>query len=462
MEKSNKINEKDSFLPNDSGGTPEPGDGEFIKKDETIKCCGKDTTLTRSQIVTLVLITMYFFLASAYYALFAPFLPGNALKKGVSQTQVGMMFGIYQLVIFIFSPIFGKYIEKIGVRILFVYGLLITSVGQIAFGFTDLFENKWMYFMYALVTRAIAGIGVSMGCSYGIAGIYFPNHISTVIAMLELSNGLGLTLGPPLGGLMYELGGFQFPFWCVGGFVFVLFVCSFFLFPQAVKSTNKEEINEKGKTLSMLPLFKIPKYFLIAILLMSTSLSLGFLGPSIQIHFKSLDLSPTKLGLLLFISPFLYAIASPIVGFVSDRKPGARKVILAVSGCTCALATSFIGPIPFYHLPLKLWIVICAFVLFGMALGGAVIPVYAELSSLAIENGYKNDIKLQGLISGTFNTFWALGALIGPFLGGFVVDEIGFPYSSLVIVSMFGLSSIFYLVAQIVCRSKKQPNKQIA
>jgi MFS family permease len=44
------------------------------------------------------------------------------------------MFGIYQLVIFIFSPIFGKYIEKIGVRILFVYGLLITSLGQIAFG----------------------------------------------------------------------------------------------------------------------------------------------------------------------------------------------------------------------------------------------------------------------------------------------------------------------------------------
>ena len=230
--------------------------------------------------------------------------------------------------------------------------------------------------MFALVTRAIAGIGVSMGCSYGIAGIYFPNHISTVIAMLELANGLGLTLGPPLGGLMYELGGFQFPFWCVGGFVFVLFGISFFLFPHATKSSlNEDGINKKEeKTLSMLPLFKIPKYFLIAILLMSTSLvylfigyffkisklilfklyrlSLGFLGPSIQIHFKSLNLSPTQLGLLLFISPFMYAIASPIVGFISDRKPSARKIILVVSGCTCALATSFIGPIPFYHLPL--------------------------------------------------------------------------------------------------------------
>ena len=129
-----------------------------------------------------------------------------------------------------------------------------------------------MYFIYALVTRAIAGIGVSMGCSYGIAGIYFPNHISTVIAMLELANGLGLTLGPPLGGLMYELGGFQFPIWCVGGFEFVLFGISFFLFPHATKSSNEEDTNEKKeKTLSMLPLFKIPKYFLIAILLMSTS-----------------------------------------------------------------------------------------------------------------------------------------------------------------------------------------------
>jgi hypothetical protein len=31
------------------------------------------------------------------------------------------------------------------------------------------------------------------------------------------------------------------------------------------------------------------------------------------------------------------------------------------------------------------------------------------LNILKRQNGYKNDIKLQGLISGTFNTFWALG-----------------------------------------------------
>ena len=86
MEKSSQINEKDSFLPGtgDSGGgggggrgsASELEDSKSLEKDESIKCFGKDTTLTRTQIVTLILITMYFFLASAYYALFAPFLPG--------------------------------------------------------------------------------------------------------------------------------------------------------------------------------------------------------------------------------------------------------------------------------------------------------------------------------------------------------------------------------------------------
>jgi hypothetical protein len=78
MENLNQHNEKDNFLKSE---TPELN--ESIKdnyktniSENTVKLFGKDTTLTKTQIVTLSLITMYFFLASAYFALFAPFLPG--------------------------------------------------------------------------------------------------------------------------------------------------------------------------------------------------------------------------------------------------------------------------------------------------------------------------------------------------------------------------------------------------
>ena len=73
MEKTdNNLNEKDSFLKLD---LPDPE----LEKEKTCECFGKDTTLTRTQLVTLTLITIYFFLAALYYSLFAPFLPGYVL-----------------------------------------------------------------------------------------------------------------------------------------------------------------------------------------------------------------------------------------------------------------------------------------------------------------------------------------------------------------------------------------------
>ena len=75
MENLNQHNEKDNFLKSE---TPELNESIKDKNisENTVKLFGKDTTLTKTQIVTLSLITMYFFLASAYFALFAPFLPG--------------------------------------------------------------------------------------------------------------------------------------------------------------------------------------------------------------------------------------------------------------------------------------------------------------------------------------------------------------------------------------------------
>jgi hypothetical protein len=78
MENLNQHNEKDNFLKSETPELNESIKDNYDKNisENTVKLFGKDTTLTKTQIVTLSLITMYFFLASAYFALFAPFLPG--------------------------------------------------------------------------------------------------------------------------------------------------------------------------------------------------------------------------------------------------------------------------------------------------------------------------------------------------------------------------------------------------
>ena len=111
------------------GGLPGPSLAE-----RNIKICGRQMNLNRSQLIALILLSMYFFLTSCYYSLFAPFLPGEAIRKGISQTQVGIIFGIFQFVLLVLSPIFGKYMDVIGIRFLFVSGLFLSSGSEILFG----------------------------------------------------------------------------------------------------------------------------------------------------------------------------------------------------------------------------------------------------------------------------------------------------------------------------------------
>jgi hypothetical protein len=79
-------------------------------KDDNIILFGRNLKMSRTQFVTVSLIFVNIFLGSAYYSLFEPFMPGEAIKKGISQTQVGIIFGVYQFVMLVLSPIFGKYV----------------------------------------------------------------------------------------------------------------------------------------------------------------------------------------------------------------------------------------------------------------------------------------------------------------------------------------------------------------
>lgn len=78
---------------------------------EKISICGKKFNITRTQLIAISLLSLFYFISSSYYSLFAPFLPEQALKKDISLTQVGFIFGVFEFVLLILSPIFGKYVN---------------------------------------------------------------------------------------------------------------------------------------------------------------------------------------------------------------------------------------------------------------------------------------------------------------------------------------------------------------
>ena len=71
---------------------------------------GKDLGITKSQLHIVVYLSTYTFLSYAYYSIFSPFYPGIATEKGMSETEIGVIFGVYSFMILILSPFFGKHV----------------------------------------------------------------------------------------------------------------------------------------------------------------------------------------------------------------------------------------------------------------------------------------------------------------------------------------------------------------
>lgn len=236
----------------------------------------------------------------------------------------------------------------------------------------------------------------------------------------------------------------------MGSCLFLVFMVGFFIFPNPPVIQNRADRNHSS-SLPMLPLLKIPKFLITLQMLFVGSLSIGFIEPSIQPHLSPLGLKPLELGFILFIPGLLYACVTPVVGHCCDKYPKSMPWFMFCSAVASAISFSFLGPLPWFKLPLRLSIVLSGFVAFGFSLGGLVIPVYSQLYRIALKHGYSNDLRTQGLISGVFSSVWSLGALIGPVAGGIVVDILGFSLASFIIVMTFLITAflfaIFYLMS---------------
>lgn len=79
----------------------------------------------------------------------------EAESKGCTPSDYGLLFGTFELVVFIVSRIIGSNLNRLGVKNTFVTGICSVGVSTALFGPLDLLQNGRVFLAFSFVLRAI-------------------------------------------------------------------------------------------------------------------------------------------------------------------------------------------------------------------------------------------------------------------------------------------------------------------
>ncbi|XP_024286243.1 MFS-type transporter SLC18B1 isoform X2 [Oncorhynchus tshawytscha] len=411
--------------------------------------------MTRYQILTLTSIASVNFSSMICYSILGPFFPKEAVQKGASQTVIGLIFGCYALCNLMGSLVLGKYIVQIGAKFMLISGLFVSSVCTILFGLLDKVPDGATFIILCFIIRSVDAVGFSaaMTSSFAVSTKVFPNSIATVLGSLEIFTGLGLILGPPIGGWLYQSFGYEVPFMALGCFLFLMVPFNMYILPSFDADPSKD---------SFFRLFTRLKIVLICFAIFTLSSGLGFLDAALSIYaIDTFNLSPGYVGLLLLGLSLPYCLASPLLGIVSDRFPSTRPWFMVLGGLFTATGFWFLGPVPILQIKSQLWLVVFMLGIIGFSLSMTAIPTFPEILDCAYENGFEEGLSTLGLVSGLFGAVWSFGMFCGPTLGGFITQQLSFEWAASVQGGLAFLAAFFLGVYFLCQRTRQERSPQI-
>ncbi|KAG1666262.1 MFS-type transporter SLC18B1 [Nymphon striatum] len=250
------------------------------------------------------------------------------------------------------------------------------------------------------------------GMCFSHIGSFFPP-----VGVLGMAFGFGISAGLTYGGIVYDNFGFKGPFLGLFVMLLVLWIPAYFVmkkspeYEQSIMENSKEDDASEDEMISWGKLIKVPEIFVMALCAMIPTMAITNLDVSLTLHvIEKFHVSNSIAGLVMFIGPGIYALSAPLVGFLVDKKD-CPATIIGIGSTTSVLGYLLLGPVPFLYIKPSLWIVCFSSVLIGFGIAFMYVP--------ALPLGIK-----------------ALRCFIGPFTGGFILQTLGFEWTSLVYASL--------------------------
>jgi len=340
------------------------------------------------------------------FGVIIPILPYYVKHFQATSLHMGLLMSVYAIMQFIFSPIWGRISDKKGRKPIFLLGIVGFIISFILFG---LAKSLWMLFAARIIGGLLSSATMVTAMAY-IADTTKEDDRAKSMGLMGAAMGLGMILGPMLGGFLSKIS-LSTPFFFAAGMAFVTFIfSSIFLKEPSSHKTTEHQSTPLYKALSIGWVFYLLT-FLANFAVASHEATIAFYGSDTS------GLNHTQMGILFTIMGIAGTLSQ---GFLVNRfiKNFGEAVTLSIGLIISAVA---IAGIPFTH-GFLLIAIFSSFFYLGTSLAS---PCINALLSRQTKKGY-------GSVMGLLNSAGSLGRIIGPTSGGALYHYVGaaFPFWS--------------------------------
>jgi MFS transporter, DHA1 family, solute carrier family 18 (vesicular amine transporter), member 1/2 len=362
-----------------------------------------------SRSVAVGLVTAAVFADILAYSIAVPVLPHLSRQFGASPTVIGLLFASFGVTLLAISVPMGAYSDRIGRRLPLVGGLLALAAASVLFAFAP--GMAWLF-----VARLVQGGADAVTWVVGfalVADLYTAEDRGRVMGLVMSGSTFGFMVGPTLGGWLYETGGIRLPY---------LFIATLSVVVAAgIASLHFPSKSKLDEPLPLATIVRVPAVATCAIAVIVGGGTIAMLEPVLSMFLSAtIGLGPARIGIVFGGGAVVTAVLHPVFGHIADRMGGRRLTLwgLAAIGAMLPLLSqsrSFLSSVSLYGVG-------------ALAMSTMITPSLTYMAEATASAGSPS----FGVAYGLYNVAWATGLLVGPALGGFLYDRLGFTVLSII------------------------------
>ncbi|XP_060648577.1 synaptic vesicular amine transporter [Drosophila nasuta] len=347
--------------------------------------------------------------------------------------SIGLLLAMKALVQLIFNPIVGNMSSKCGYRLPIMVGTCFLLLSSLVFAVA---ESYWTL----LLARAIQGVGSAcIGvCGMSLVAQHYPEEArrSKVMGIILGSIALGVLLGYPFGGILYDLVGKSAPFIILSTVIFLNLGLQLLTMDLSVQS---EVVVVKQET-KWRPLLECKMILAIVIAIWMSTSTMAILEPCLPIWLiQYLQPNKWQLGTVFIPDSVGYFVGTNFFGSIAYRygqvKISCISLLLVGIASILIPSATTVAQLLLPHFALGLGIGV---------IDAALVPLLATFvdATLAQEEGGEtnNSMSSYGTVYAIQQTSVSLAYCLAPLIGGELAQSFGFAW----LMRIVGILNIIY------------------